>query len=366
MTGTSTPRPCSLRIISGTAAAASSVLTVTRTSCEPAWARRATWIAVASGSAVSVFVIDWTTIGWAEPTSTPPTSTLTVGLRRGRSWSGEAMRTSLGRGAAQDPGDVEAADPDEEGHQDGEPDDVRQALGLEADPRPEDRAEHDHQHPAAVERGERQDVDESEVRRQDACDIEREDRPGAEEDVANLGRDADRAGDGRGGRRIVDEATDEIAQAGQDQPEPVDGLLGTDRDRRRQVTAVRAVEDGLETRIAAADAERALRRPAGFVRGRSVDLGLAAKRRRDRLARAVGPKDEQRHRQADVRLEIGQDVLVAEELVLVAVDREDRVARLEPGRGGGRAGLDLRKAESVERRRQPGDDREDQERRQQV
>ena len=50
MTGTSTPRLSrSLRIISGTAAAASSVLTVTRTSCEPAWASRATWIAVASG-----------------------------------------------------------------------------------------------------------------------------------------------------------------------------------------------------------------------------------------------------------------------------------------------------------------------------
>ena len=83
-----------MRIISGTAAAASSVLTVTRTSCEPAWARRATWIAVASASAVSVFVIDWTTIGWALPTRTPPTSTLTVGRRRGRSWSGDVMGLS--------------------------------------------------------------------------------------------------------------------------------------------------------------------------------------------------------------------------------------------------------------------------------
>ena len=35
MIGTSTPRPRTLRTISGTAAAASSVLTVTRTSCEP-------------------------------------------------------------------------------------------------------------------------------------------------------------------------------------------------------------------------------------------------------------------------------------------------------------------------------------------
>src|SRR6187402_3968000 len=110
MTGTSTPRPRTLRTISGTAAAASSVFTVTRTSCEPAWARRATWIAVPSGSAVSVFVIDWTTIGWAEPTRTPPTSTLTVGRRRGRSWSGELIAGGSGRAAAQNPQDVEAGD----------------------------------------------------------------------------------------------------------------------------------------------------------------------------------------------------------------------------------------------------------------
>src|SRR6187549_3324975 len=89
MTGTSTPRPRTRRTISGTAAAAASVLTVTRTSCEPAWASRATWIAVESGSAVSVLVIDWTTTGWADPTSTPPTSTDTVGRRTGRSRSGE-------------------------------------------------------------------------------------------------------------------------------------------------------------------------------------------------------------------------------------------------------------------------------------
>jgi hypothetical protein len=34
---------------------------------------------------VSVFVIDWTTMGCAEPTRTPPTSTLTVGRRVGLS-----------------------------------------------------------------------------------------------------------------------------------------------------------------------------------------------------------------------------------------------------------------------------------------
>jgi len=30
---------------------------------------------------VSVLVIDWTTIGWALPTGTPPTMTVTVGRR---------------------------------------------------------------------------------------------------------------------------------------------------------------------------------------------------------------------------------------------------------------------------------------------
>src|SRR4051812_10132339 len=106
MTGTPTPRSCSLRSISGTAAAAPSLLTVTRTSSLPAWARRATWIAVPSGSAVSVFVIDCTTTGCGEPTLTPPTSTETV-LRR----AGGLIRS---RAAAAQPGDVEAGDPQDE------------------------------------------------------------------------------------------------------------------------------------------------------------------------------------------------------------------------------------------------------------
>src|SRR3954470_21712905 len=67
--------------ISGTAAAASSLFTVTRTSCEPAAARAATWAAVPAASAVSVLVIDCTTTGCADPTGTVPTSAVTVGLR---------------------------------------------------------------------------------------------------------------------------------------------------------------------------------------------------------------------------------------------------------------------------------------------
>src|SRR6266571_8328814 len=68
--------------MAGTARAASSVFTVTRTSSLPAACSARTCAAVAAASAVSVLVIDWTTIGWALPTSTPPTLTVTVGRRR--------------------------------------------------------------------------------------------------------------------------------------------------------------------------------------------------------------------------------------------------------------------------------------------
>src|SRR5574342_643075 len=77
MTGTST---CAT--MSATACAAASLLTVTRTSSEPAACSARTWATVAATSAVSVLVIDWTTMGWAEPTGTAPTRTVEV-WRRG-------------------------------------------------------------------------------------------------------------------------------------------------------------------------------------------------------------------------------------------------------------------------------------------
>ena len=135
-----------------------------------------------------------------------------------------------------------------------------------------------------------------------------------------------------------------------------------DPDRGGQVPAVVAVEHRREAVRAAADAERALRRPAGGVARRGVDLGPAAERDRDRLERSVRPLDRERDRLADVLLEVVEGVPVAEELVLVAVDREDRVARPEPGRRRGRAGLDLEEPDADERRREPGDQGEDQER----
>ena len=68
-------------LISGTAAAASGTLTVQRTISEPASASSSVCFSVDSTSAVSVLVMDWTTMGAPPPTRTWPTFTQWV-LRR--------------------------------------------------------------------------------------------------------------------------------------------------------------------------------------------------------------------------------------------------------------------------------------------
>jgi len=65
-------------LISGTAAAASGMLTVIRTISEPARASSMHWVAVDFTSTVSVFDMDWTTTGAPPPTMTLPTRTPTV------------------------------------------------------------------------------------------------------------------------------------------------------------------------------------------------------------------------------------------------------------------------------------------------
>src|SRR5216684_7774561 len=62
----------------GTCAAASAVLTVTRTISEPARASSTTWVAVLWRSAVSVFVMDCTNTGAPPPISACPTRTWRV------------------------------------------------------------------------------------------------------------------------------------------------------------------------------------------------------------------------------------------------------------------------------------------------
>src|SRR6185503_8044886 len=62
----------------GTASAASSLFTVTRTSSDPARASEATCSTVENTSAVSVLVMDCTTTGAPEPTRTLPMVQTTV------------------------------------------------------------------------------------------------------------------------------------------------------------------------------------------------------------------------------------------------------------------------------------------------
>src|SRR5206468_10223662 len=92
MTGT---RTC--LTISGTARAASSLFTVTRTSSLPAAWRALTWATVPAISAVSVLVMDWTTIGRSLPTLTPPTSTVTVFFRLAKLIVGEIYHEDRGQ-----------------------------------------------------------------------------------------------------------------------------------------------------------------------------------------------------------------------------------------------------------------------------
>src|SRR5580692_10609634 len=82
MIGALHPAASSRFLISGTAAAASGTFTVQRTISEPASASSIVCLNVDSMSAVSVFVIDWTTIGAPPPTFTWPTFTPYV-FRRG-------------------------------------------------------------------------------------------------------------------------------------------------------------------------------------------------------------------------------------------------------------------------------------------
>src|SRR5271165_6024831 len=114
------PSASSAARIRGTAAAAAFSLTVMRTSSEPARASSATCRVVASTSAVSVLVIDCTTIGAAPPIVTWPTCTGTEARRgavgmassaRGRDPGVDALLEHVERhGAAREQGVVEGAD----------------------------------------------------------------------------------------------------------------------------------------------------------------------------------------------------------------------------------------------------------------
>ena len=81
MSGTRHPWASSRSRMAGTARAASGVLTVIRTSSEPARASASTCAAVAATSAVSVSVMDCTTMGAPPPTCTGPIRTPVLARR---------------------------------------------------------------------------------------------------------------------------------------------------------------------------------------------------------------------------------------------------------------------------------------------
>ena len=81
MMGTFTPIIANRSTMRGTAAAASAVFTVIRTSSLPARHNSPICLAVDATSAVSVLVIDCTTTGAPPPTCTPPMATERVKRR---------------------------------------------------------------------------------------------------------------------------------------------------------------------------------------------------------------------------------------------------------------------------------------------
>ena len=89
MSGTRQSRASRRSRIAGTARAASGVLTVIRTSSDPARASASTWATVPATSAVSVSVMDCTTMGappptWTGPIRTPALVRRGAGLKHGR------------------------------------------------------------------------------------------------------------------------------------------------------------------------------------------------------------------------------------------------------------------------------------------
>src|SRR5262245_21394609 len=99
MSGASPPASSIRRLISGTAAAASGMLTVIRTISEPARASSMHCWHVDLTSTVSVFDIDWTTTGAPPPTMTLPTRTPTVAWRFREFMDGSIYQMGQGVGA---------------------------------------------------------------------------------------------------------------------------------------------------------------------------------------------------------------------------------------------------------------------------
>src|SRR5580658_1384126 len=169
-----TRRPClsSSSTMRGTAAAASSLLTVTRTSSDPARDSAAHCWTVEGTSAVSVLVMDCTTMGASEPTRTPPTTTVTVFLRGiiametislSRGERGTAATTADSSAPAQSLRQVVVDDHDGEQHQEDERGLVDALFDAQADVAPHESFDEKEQDHAAIHNWDRQQVKDAEV-----------------------------------------------------------------------------------------------------------------------------------------------------------------------------------------------------------
>ena len=165
---------------------------------------------------------------------------------------------------------------------------------------------------------------------QDPGHVERDDRAELR-DVADLGGDADQAGDGRRLRRVRGDGRHELAEAAPDEPEGIDRALPTDLDRlERRVGDGRVGRDRGQVR----DPERAL---AGGDRG-GVTQGDG-----HGGGRPVGMLDAEGDRLAGVRLQRIAQVAATERIEVLAVDADDLVTGHQTGRG--RQGVRLDRAD---------------------
>src|SRR5450759_5756812 len=167
-----TPQPASRRrfLISGTARAASSTFTVTRTSSEPASASSSTCWTVDATSAVSVFDMDCTTTG-----APPPTCTFPPARRRSRGAGGSSLPPS----EVDVLQDVEVEDGHHDEEQEDEPCLQEPLLHLEREITPRNGLEERDEDLAAVEERDRQEIQDPELERENAHEQDERRRPRA-------------------------------------------------------------------------------------------------------------------------------------------------------------------------------------------
>ena len=156
-----------------------------------------------------------------------------------------------------------------------------------------------------------------------------------------------------GGGAVGSSTTEPTRLASPPTMRPIQRTVSRDADLDRRSAGrsrVFAGEIALERPGRAGDAERTLL---------GVDLGLGPEGHGDVAAGSGAVIDGQDDGLTGPIAQTGQGVRSGDELILLTIDGDDRLARLESGRGRRRARLDLEEPHADERRCQPGDRGED-------